>query len=75
MKTPFRFAVLSLSLVGLTACASMDDDSASLSPQATPMTSDQLYMAQVEKIARRRGIEVVWVNPPPPKREELLADE
>jgi hypothetical protein len=27
-------------------------------------TSDQLYIAYVERIAKRRGIHVTWVNPP-----------
>jgi len=34
-------------------------------PQARPeLTRDQLYIAYVERVARRRGIHVMWVNPP-----------
>ena len=61
-------AVLSLSVLGLVACAGMREkpDSAFVAPQRAPsiMDQDQLYIAQVERIARRRGIEVVWVNVP-----------
>jgi hypothetical protein len=28
------------------------------------MDNDEAYMAQVERIARRRGIDVTWVNVP-----------
>ena len=61
-------ALLSLSVLGLAACAGMREkpDSAFVAPQRAPsiMDRDELYIAQVERIARRRGIEVVWVNVP-----------
>lgn len=68
MNAVLRAAVLSLSVSGLAACAGMHEksDSAFVAPQRAPsiMDSDEAYMAAVERIARRRGIEVVWVNVP-----------
>ena len=64
MKTMLRVVALSLAVMGLAACASMDDQSARVSPQVAPISADQAYMARVEELARRRGLEVMWVNPP-----------
>jgi hypothetical protein len=72
MKLSLLAALVSLSLIGLGACASMDrqSDTAAMQPGLSgssvtgqPDTS-QLYISKVERIAQRRGIEVVWVNPP-----------
>lgn len=68
MNALLRTAVLSLSVLGLAACAGMHErsDSTYVAPQRAPliMDSDEVYMAQVEHIARRRGVEVIWVNMP-----------
>ena len=68
MNALLRTAVLSLSVLGLAACAGMHErsDSTYVAPQRAPssMDSDEVYMAQVERIARLRGIEVIWVNMP-----------
>ena len=68
MNAYLRAAVLSLSVLGLAACTGVQQksDSASVSPQRAPsiMDDDELYIARVEQIARRRGIEVVWVHVP-----------
>jgi len=68
MNAVLRAAILSLSVLGLAACAGMQQKSGSafVAPQRAPsiMDNDELYIAQVERIARRRGIEVVWVNVP-----------
>ena len=69
-----RIVVVSLSVAGLAACASMDEQSARVSPQSVPIDADAAYMSRVEQIARRRGIEVVWVNPPSTD-EQLVAHE
>ena len=57
---------LALLLLALAACATTGHDIAQSPPQATPGTidADSEYMGRVEQIARRRGIEVQWVNPP-----------
>lgn len=66
MKT-MLMAVISMSLLGLSACATTSE-TASRAPardlQETRMSNDEAYMAQVEAIARRRGIDLTWVNPP-----------
>lgn len=79
MNALSRIAVLSLSVLGLAACAGTQTRSsyvepASVAPQATAeMSRDDRYIATVERIARRRGIGVVWVNPP--NRERAVAQQ
>ncbi|MGQ4583052.1 hypothetical protein [Lysobacter sp. F60174L2] len=68
-----RIFVVSLSVAGLAACASMDEQSASIAPQSSSIGVDGAYVGRVEEIARRRGIEVMWVNPP--TERQLIADE
>ena len=72
MNALSRVAVLSLSAVGLVACATTDQ-AARMSPETRTIVTDEAYMSAVEQIARRRGLEVVWVNPP--TAEELVAQE
>lgn len=66
MKASVRMAVLSLSILGLAACASMEEKSTYVPPPKADsiMDNDEAYMVAVERIARRRGIDLVWVNPP-----------
>lgn len=45
----------------LSACAS---GSASLTKSGHSSQADLAYVARVEQIARRRGVQVHWVNPP-----------
>lgn len=60
-----RIFVVSLSVAGLAACASMDEQSAGVAPpSSTTIDVDDAYVGRVEQIARRRGIEIMWVNPP-----------
>jgi hypothetical protein len=70
MNVLSRAAVLSLSLAGLAACATTDQ-TARVSPGTRTIVADDAYISAVEQVARRRGIEVVWVNPP--TTEEALA--
>ena len=72
MNALSRVAVLSLSAVGLVACATTDQ-AARMSPETRTIVTDEAYMSAVEQIARRRGLEVVWVNPP--TTEELVAQQ
>lgn len=66
MNASLRLAVLSLSIAGLAACAGHSTKSTYVPPQRAPsiMDNDEAYIAQVERIARRRGIDVTWVNVP-----------
>jgi hypothetical protein len=63
-----RMAVLSASVVFLAACASSGGTTYAPGAQKTyadtRMSNDELYMARVEAAARRRGIDLTWVNPP-----------
>ena len=79
MNAVSRVAVLSLSVLGLAACAGTQSRSsyaepAAMAPASAPALSrDDRYIATVERIARRRGIGVVWVNPP--NRERAVAEQ
>ena len=76
MNASLRTAVLLLSVLGLAACASVREksDTTFVPPQRAPslLDADEAYMAKVERIARRRGVEVVWVNVP---RKNLVAQQ
>lgn len=63
MKAVFGFAFLSLSIVAMAGCTSMERR-AEAAPQAQALTAAEMYIARVEQIARRRGVDVTWVNPP-----------
>lgn len=67
--------VLSLLVLGLSACATTDDRTMRVMPQNSPSPTDtnEAYVAYVERVARRRGIEVVWVNTP--TRRSVVAPE
>lgn len=75
MNASLRMAVL-VSVVGLAACAGMQSKTAYVPEPKTPsiMDDDEAYIAYVERVARRRGIEVVWVNTPR-KTAEQVAQE
>ena len=59
MNAKLRVAMLSLSVVMLSACTTTSGLA-----DTTPLTPEERYVAEVERIARIRGIEVVWVNRP-----------
>ncbi|HEY0502790.1 MAG TPA: hypothetical protein VGD42_04765 [Lysobacter sp.] len=76
MNASCRMAVLSLVVLGLSACAGTQTRTTYV-PEPNPpsiMDTDEAYMAYVERVARRRGIEVVWVNVPR-KTAEQVAQE
>lgn len=68
MNTYPGSSILSLSVMGLAACASMGTRSATAyvapPPASATMDVDEAYIARVQQIARRRGVDVVWVNIP-----------
>ncbi|HET6603145.1 MAG TPA: hypothetical protein VFG21_02870 [Xanthomonadaceae bacterium] len=57
MRVVFAIAMLSL----LAACAS---SSRVATKHEGVIRTDGEYVARVEAMARKRGIEVVWINPP-----------
>lgn len=66
MKRLLR-CVLSASLACLAGCASQAPMRYAESPATAPAPEtvrDVEYMAAVEHVARRRGVQVRWVNPP-----------
>jgi hypothetical protein len=69
MNAPVRLVVLSLSVLALSACASSHP--VARAPAAEPLRPGEVriernhaYMAEIERAARRRGIDVQWVKPP-----------
>ena len=59
-------AVLALATFGLAACAGTAERSAYVPPSPVIGSSavDNVYVSNVERIARRQGIKVTWVNAP-----------
>ncbi|MFP7722756.1 hypothetical protein [Lysobacter sp. A3-1-A15] len=74
MNAKLRAATLSLSVVMLSACTTMDERSTAI-PAAGPMTEEERYIAYVERVARIRGIEVVWVNKPEATRSLVASSD
>ncbi|GAA4868896.1 hypothetical protein [Luteimonas vadosa] len=70
MNASLRIGVLSLSVLGLAACASTDNRSAYVEPAKVSnpgdvrIVRDEAYIDYVERNARRRGIHLQWVNVP-----------
>jgi len=72
MKAIPGIAVVSLLLVGLAGCTSAGMKSAHVAPAVVNGSAvtearirpDAQYIAEVEWIARQRGVRVHWVNPP-----------
>lgn len=66
MRASSRAFLLSLSILGLAACASTRETASIPQPAKAPsvMDTDQAYVAAVERLAQRRGIHVQWVNMP-----------
>ncbi|QCO67332.1 hypothetical protein E5843_05220 [Luteimonas yindakuii] len=70
MRTLCRFVPVLL-VLALAACASSGPMASSTAPSARPdvqpnlMHDDGEYIARVNAEARRRGLLVHWVNPPP----------
>jgi hypothetical protein len=78
MKASMRLVMLSLSIPALAACASMDERSDTAPAAASApslMEEDHAYMAQVERIAKGRGIEVVWINAPTRRPADDAGDD
>jgi hypothetical protein len=67
IRLPLGIAALALLLA---ACASTET---ALQPAShTVIGQDGAYVGAVKTIAKRRGVRVVWVNPPE-KRQQIIA--
>lgn len=69
MKASLRIAAVPFAVMLLGACAGTQEMTSTGAPANQPQdqpepTADQLYIAYVERIAKRRGIHLTWVNPP-----------
>lgn len=68
IQAMIKFAVVGAACCVLGACASTQEQASYKAPaaQAVPgkVVTDQAYVAIVERTARRRGIDVQWVNVP-----------
>jgi hypothetical protein len=68
MHPMLRFATTTMAVAGLAACANTQGRTAS--PRDVPVKpgaqfeGDMEYVATVEHIARRRGVQVYWFHPP-----------
>ena len=69
MTTVLRLPAL-LCLLLLASCASMDDRSTLAPGNQGTMVNDAEYIAVVETLAARRGVQVEWVNPPKVKSSD-----
>lgn len=76
MNASCRMAVLSLAVLGLAACAGSQTKTTYVPEPKPPsiMDNDEAYMNYVERVARRRGIEVVWVNLPRKTADQVVAE-
>ncbi len=75
MNDKLRIVILLLPILGLSACATTDERSMYTSSQETPRMTDrdEAYMGYVERVARSRGVGVMWVNPP--RRKQMVAQQ
>ena len=69
MRNRSKILVLSAASLLLAGCSSMQDKptyAAAASRPVEPFDAniDQTYVSNVEYIAKQRGVEVRWVNPP-----------
>ena len=72
MKTFHRASILVLAIGALAGCAGMQDKSAMYPDQ---VVDDAAYIAQVEHMARDRGVSVRWINPPQKRIKDLRQDQ
>ena len=72
MKTIHRASILALAVTALAGCAGMQDRSA-MNPNQ--IVDDSAYIAQVEHMARARGVSVHWVNPPQKRVKDLQQNQ
>ncbi len=80
MNALLRCMAAGLTMAGLTACTGthqvaktqvQPQQSMPVQAQGDRSVVDTRYVAQVEHVARRRGVEVKWVNPPRKRPAEV----
>ena len=56
--------LLAISAVAVLAVGCASNGSTALATKSSAQAVDQIYVSRVEALARHRGVEVHWVNPP-----------
>ena len=64
MNAMIRLAVVVSTCGLLAACASSGGTASAAPPEPRQLTAEEQYIAYVERIAKRRGIHLTWINPP-----------
>lgn len=64
MKARKRLLLPFLAALLLASCATTDDRRMATSAFDSHLVQDAQYIAAVESLAARRGVQVHWVNPP-----------
>lgn len=66
MKSMIRLAAAAAATCLLAGCATSQEQASYTAPERAPgaVVTDDAYVAYVERVARRRGIDVQWVNVP-----------
>lgn len=72
MKALSFSLLATLSALALSGCASTRDRMGS-TDVAPPLTFEQAYITKVERMAARRGLKVIWVNPPQSQADRMVA--
>ena len=70
MRSRTRVFLIASAATLLASCASMDDRSTLAPGNQGTMVNDAEYIAVVETLAARRGVQVEWVNPPKVKSSD-----
>lgn len=70
MKARTRLFLPFLAASLLAACATTDDRRMATSAYDSEFVRDAQYIAAVESLAARRGVQVHWVNPPKVRVED-----
>lgn len=71
MKACFRPCLVAAAAALLAACATTSDYAPRLTPSSEiQIRDDDHYIIAVEKAARKRGVGVIWVNPPQVRIED-----
>lgn len=66
-----RPLVALLAVLSLGACASSGNTYAERPMRGSSSSVDSMKVAQVEKAAYQRGLQIVWVNPPEKRRPPI----
>jgi len=77
MNSLLRCAIVAAAALGAAGCASPGYPGYASTAASDPaeFTRDAEYTGAVEQLARRRGVEVHWINPPVKRTSVASADD